>query len=600
MVGLLFPGRFCRMEWTGLVFSACKGLGTRFRGLLLRGSSTNAIVLLLLLLVALAVRVVWITDRSFVVENEGGEYAAIANNLLAGKGYIGGGEITGKPELFNPPLYPIAIAAVSLVSRDTEFAGRLVSLVMGLVLVIVLYKITALMYGQTSGLIAAALAAAHPLLVSLSAQVQTEVTYFGLAFLGAYLGVTARRMRNYALAGGVYGLAYLTRQEGLLLVGSLGAVAIIRGYIDRTGLTRSIASSAVAAAALFLVASPYVLYLHSQTGQLRLEYKSAINAVINENMAQGMETGQATTGVDSSLHEYGAYVGDVDSRIVQVAGKTSTIDQLKSLPPNILPQLKHLIGAARSSSFGGVLILVMGIAGFIIGPWTRTRFYMQAFLTLMLVGGTLSLFSLQYFQFRYAYFLLPALLIYCAHAVERMWASVPRVLARLGPLRHWSLATRPFATSAAGGILSAGIVGVVLVIAARANLNAPYDDWGSSRVGAILTKQAGLWLASQSPQDKVVMDAGSAIPFYADADYVALPYSSASVALRYIDAKAPDYVVVRSALSDQRPYLAEWAQNGIPGGEDRLVYDSGGSGAERIQIYRWRVSPTASSSTAQR
>ena len=45
--------------------------------------------------------------------------------------------------------------------------------------------------------------------------------------------------------------------------------------------------------------------------------------------------------------------------------------------------------------------------------------------------------------------------------------------------------------------------------------------------------------------------------------------------VRKIDAKAPDYIVIRGALSGRRPYLDDWIANGIPGYADRLVYAKG-------------------------
>ncbi len=265
----------------------------------------------------------------------------------------------------------------------------------------------------------------------------------------------------------------------------------------------------------------------------------------------------------------------------------------------MVPQLKSLVAAARSNSFGGLVFLLLGIAGYIVGPWTRNRVYMQTSLMLMVAGGTVSLFSVQFFQFRYAYFLLPFLFIGSAQALWRSSAYVTRIAARMRVLSRRQRAGARIASSA-GVVLSVGLAAIVVGLATKASLSAPYDDWGSTRDGALSTKQAGLWLASQSPHDKVVMDAGAAIPFYADADYIALPYASESVALRYIDSKAPDYVVVRGILSDERPYLGAWAEDGIPGYSDRLVYDSGGPEDERIQIYRWNTGLDAGSGSAPR
>src|SRR4030095_12541762 len=108
-----------------------------------------AVPLMIILAVSLIVRIALMTSSSLIIENEGGEYAAIAENLLAGEGDVGLGS-TGKPQLLFPPLYPFSIALTSLLtSLNTELAARLVSLTMGLGLAFVLFKIGTLLYGRT-------------------------------------------------------------------------------------------------------------------------------------------------------------------------------------------------------------------------------------------------------------------------------------------------------------------------------------------------------------------------------------------------------------------------------------------------------------------
>jgi hypothetical protein len=62
--------------------------------------------------------------------------------------------------------------------------------------------------------------------------------------------------------------------------------------------------------------------------------------------------------------------------------------------------------------------------------------------------------------------------------------------------------------------------------------NWPADpDFGGTFDSCLNAKKAGLWLKERGPGDKVVMDCGSAIPCYARAEYLYLPYSAPAVAL---------------------------------------------------------------------
>src|SRR5262245_56702025 len=115
---------------------------------------------------AFVVRLLWMMYLRGPIDTEGAEYARIAENLLSGNGYRG--IATEGTELMFPPLFPFLIAAFSLLTNDVQLAGRLVSLLMGTLLVPFVYLIAARMYGRGAACIAALLAAFHPLLVNLS------------------------------------------------------------------------------------------------------------------------------------------------------------------------------------------------------------------------------------------------------------------------------------------------------------------------------------------------------------------------------------------------------------------------------------------------
>ena len=145
-------------------------------------------LLVAILFIALLVRLYWVITQAAVIENEGGEYARIAENLLKGNGYVG---TTEGPQLLFPPLYPILIAIFSLVTGDSEVAGRLVSLVIGTSLILPIFFISLHIYGRKVAFIAASLVAFHPLLISLSAAVYSEPTFMTLTMAGVYWGLRA-------------------------------------------------------------------------------------------------------------------------------------------------------------------------------------------------------------------------------------------------------------------------------------------------------------------------------------------------------------------------------------------------------------------------
>jgi hypothetical protein len=65
-----------------------------------------ATLIVAIMVVGLALRLAWMSGRSIIIENEGGEYAASADHILRGVGYVGQGQLPGEPQLFFPPGYP--------------------------------------------------------------------------------------------------------------------------------------------------------------------------------------------------------------------------------------------------------------------------------------------------------------------------------------------------------------------------------------------------------------------------------------------------------------------------------------------------------------
>jgi hypothetical protein len=75
-----------------------------------------------ILAVGFTLRLVAVVSFTGPIDPEGAEYARIAENLVAGHGYVG--IATPGTQLIFPPLFPFMIAAVSLVTGQAELADR--------------------------------------------------------------------------------------------------------------------------------------------------------------------------------------------------------------------------------------------------------------------------------------------------------------------------------------------------------------------------------------------------------------------------------------------------------------------------------------------
>jgi hypothetical protein len=234
----------------------------------------------------------------------------------------------------------------------------------------------------------------------------------------------------------------------------------------------------------------------------------------------------------------------------------------------------------RMGSFGGIFLLLLVFTGLFHSSWDRTRMLRECYVGLILAGIFIALFSTQSFSERYLYVILPFLLLWGAKGIEELtvWASDTYRI--VSPNSEFWM--RPIRLG-----MRLTLVGILLGIALWQNTGSSYDDFGGTKKSCIYAKEAGLWLKRQSPQDKVIMDAGSAIPYYSRAEYLIFPYCTSSTAIRYIRLKNPDYIVLRGSLKANMPYLEEWLETGIPDSHAIKVYDVGNTLEEKVQIYRW-------------
>ena len=124
---------------------------------------------------------------SGMIDEEGAEYARIAQNLLAGVGYVG--LVTPGEQLWFPPLFPLLISGITLFTGDAEVAGRAISVVLGSLLVLPVYLIAQRMYNERIATTAAALVGIHPFLVEYSTTVHCEPLFLTLVLAAIYMAM---------------------------------------------------------------------------------------------------------------------------------------------------------------------------------------------------------------------------------------------------------------------------------------------------------------------------------------------------------------------------------------------------------------------------
>lgn len=147
------------------------------------------------------------------------QYDDLAQNVLAGKGYLWYG---GIPTAYRPPLYPALLALLYFFTGPSHLAARVLQALLGAILPIITYELGARVFGEKRiSLVAAWSVALFPLFWLYPLGLATENLYipllslFVLALLWAgddnYSPAGSGQRLRYLFAGLLFGLTTLTR-----------------------------------------------------------------------------------------------------------------------------------------------------------------------------------------------------------------------------------------------------------------------------------------------------------------------------------------------------------------------------------------------------
>ena len=510
-------------------------------------------------------RVVW-GDEPFYLWN--------ARNLATGRGYT---FFNGVPDVYLTPLYPLLIAGLYLVSHNLELVSRLCYIVLGAALTFPIYGIAREMYGRRTAIIAALLLAVYPALTAAELYwgTMTEPLYFLVAYAGLYAALRALRDESWVAhiaAGALLGMAYLTRGEGIAYVVAVGgALALIRLF-ERRLFTKDVLLRLLAMAGAFLIlAFPYWVYLRIQTGQWMISGQAGMTYITCISLAYGDVAGfdLATWGLDQAGREVVFFSPDIVSFSVFDHALTNPAAFARLVYQNV----RDFLGTLVSIRMLPVFLLPFLALGLFDFAWDRRRLKKE----LLLIASTAPALSFLLFfvQERYIGAVLPLLVIWVAHGLDRWGSWMTDTLTRLLGGRR--------VKEVWGHVITGVPVALLLVFFV---LMLPREAAGTS-LGSYRSahRDAGLWLAESMEPGAIVMSRYPAIAFHAGANWVPTPNATISEVLRYAHSHGADYFVLdeRETVS-LRPQLADLIQTEkAPGLEWLAEIDDEG---EKLVIYR--------------
>lgn len=450
-------------------------------------------------LVAFLLRFLLAWNFEHVISPDGVSYLTLGRSLLEGDFRHG---LTA----YFPPLHPLLVGLSTLLFTDSEFAGRMVSVVAGSLLVIPVYRLARKWYGVRVARLAASLVALHPLLIYYSTVLLTEATYtllFTCGVLAGWSALSTCRARSQLLAGALFGACYLLKPEAcgfiLLLVVGLAAVKIFK-----TGLSyKSMFGNACALLAGFmLLASPYLLYLRAATGAWMLSGKFA------GHLWQG------TRAVGDAATPVATLIPDATTAIVQLT---------KALRYEF--EVFNLI-------FPTAFVVIAGL-GLFRTAWTRARavreIYLAAFIAATLAGYAVTLPNI-----RFLIPLLPLLLCWVSRGAIEFEGWTVETFGRLSmPDSIVSAARR----SAVALVVAALVLSLIpLFVYLRSG-----DKWNDYHG----QKRAALWIKEQTAgRIPVIMSTVPVAAFYAGGRHVPLIDEAYATLIERARRERVDYIIV--------------------------------------------------------
>lgn len=518
---------------------------------------------------ALVVRVAaLVLQGPTTMSGDGDMFVRTAHNLLAGHGYLG---MHGTIDWDHAPLYPLLIAAGMAIARNGQACALAISIVAGALLCVPVYGLGRRIFDARAGALAAGIVAIHPALIDLSLQVEADQLGLTLELTGLYFlmrWLDEERGRDLALCGIAAGLAYLAREEALMVAAIAAAYVCARQCATPVRLARSLALVLLPCA---LLVTPYAAFLTRVTGHVRLEAKSAINYAIGVRMQRGMNYGEAADGLGPNLQEVGAELGGGYYAIHPDARDPSLPERLAFAAPAEPQHLADLLSWLRSLRYGSPLMLVAAVLGVGVALRRRRSAVRGGVLLAGLAGNFVALASVEQFWDRYATPYAPYVSVFAAAG----FVLAAHELARRAPLAVPAKAAR----------LGAALLGAAIVLGSFA---ATVKDLRANATDPRPAMDAAAWIDAHEPGPRTIASVSGDVPYYAGDTAIALPYATSARTLAYLRRKRPDLIVLEPP-DVARPYLAAWRAHGIPDPRARLGYTSSGPAARAIEVYAYTV-----------
>jgi hypothetical protein len=478
------------------------------------------------------------------------------------------------------PMYPLFAAVISAFGFELEHAARLTSMAFSVLLLVATIGIGRRLARPAAVVCAALLLCFHPLLVLVSKSILAEATYVGLVYAGLWLfwkRFERPSTGSALLLGVIYGAAFLTRLEGLLLLAAVPAwqighylFASARTY-DARRLARFVGAYLVAFA---LTAAPQVWRVSESMGSFAINGRQAWSVLLTPPPGSplvGAGLDRAIYGLDFSPETINLeYMQANPEARRQAEGNASLRAYVRLAWKNFDKVYRDQLGLHT-----GPVLLVFCAAG-LFSLYAAGRRY-EAVLILSLPLLFLAAPLLQsYLQGRHVVVLIPITCLMAGIGIVATGTAVGRIH---GSARLATLLT---------GAFLALTIGMWALPLRGAILHPPSGPFLDDRVAMDGMVTAIRDVVARDPEaDPMLACRMAYIPYYAGTPWVSMPFTDYAGLVKYLDLNGVDYLVLEHAKMRGRPFT-EAFRGPTPPPDFTLLHREVDEKGQAIELYRFR------------
>ncbi len=301
-----------------------------------------------------------------VIDYDGVFYAMLGKNFVAGLGYT---EPAQGHQWYYPPLYPLSVGIFWRAIGNLELCSKLVSLIFGVGIMALVYRLAKRLYGARAALFAVGLTALHPDLISFSSTDSAESMFtfiFVLAILSAVGAVRSAKLRRYFVTGVLFGLLFMAKPAGVQYFAAFICFLAVITVLEKQSLRSLLARVMVMVVVFGVISYPYLDRLRDHYGRWTLSELPTLSIVRSTLAFSGDNPEKVFQLNEAGTHlRYWTSIDNVGERVGLVAlFRQAPRAFIRRYVSNAVQELRQILCSFRVCAALIVILLAAHVASF--------------------------------------------------------------------------------------------------------------------------------------------------------------------------------------------------------------------------------------------